>query len=31
MDSVDESYGFDTNGPTPLEDNVEGVRVPDNN
>ena len=30
MDSVDRSYGVDIDGPTPFGDNMEGVRVPDN-
>ena len=32
MDNVDNSYGVDTNGPTPLEEeNTGAVRVPENN
>ena len=31
MDNVDNSYGVDTNEPTPLEENTGAVRVPENN
>ena len=31
MDNVDRSYGVDTNGPTPFDDSLMAVRVPENN